>query len=137
MRIEPPASLPWASATMPAATAAPLPPDDPPGVIEGSHGLRVGPKRSGSVTGRMPNSGVLVLPTTIAPAARRRATTGESWSGTQSPSERLPFVVRSPSVSANRSLMAIGTPASGLGSPGRDAVGLGQRALGGTAPRRR
>src|SRR5215213_9266992 len=51
MRIEPPPSLPCASDTMPAATAAPLPPDDPPGVRLVSHGLRVGPKRSGSVTG--------------------------------------------------------------------------------------
>ena len=32
MRIEPPASLPCASATRPAATAAALPPDEPPGV---------------------------------------------------------------------------------------------------------
>lgn len=43
MRIEPPPSLPWAPGTMPAATAAPEPPDEPPGVREVSHGLRVGP----------------------------------------------------------------------------------------------
>jgi hypothetical protein len=55
---------------MPEATAAALPPDDPPHVRPGSQGLRVGPKRSGSVTGRMPSSGVLVLPTMIAPESR-------------------------------------------------------------------
>jgi hypothetical protein len=43
MRVEPPASLAWAIASMPAATAAALPPDEPPGMSAGSHGLRVGP----------------------------------------------------------------------------------------------
>jgi hypothetical protein len=38
------------------ATAAALPPDEPPAPRLGSHGLAVGPKRSGSVTGRSPNS---------------------------------------------------------------------------------
>src|SRR6185312_693119 len=67
MRIEPPPSLPCAIDTMPAATPAALPPDEPPGVREVSHGLRAGPKRAGSLTGRIPSSGRLVLPTTIAP----------------------------------------------------------------------
>src|SRR3954463_10801898 len=75
MRIEPPPSLPCASDTIPDATAAPLPPDGPPGVRPVSHGLRVAPFASGSVTGRIPSSGVLVLPTTIAPARLRRRTT--------------------------------------------------------------
>ena len=44
---------------MPAATAAAAPPLDPPGVCSGSHGFRVGPYASGSVTGRLPNSGLL------------------------------------------------------------------------------
>ena len=44
MRIEPPPSLPWASGTMPAATAAAAPPEEPPGVRSVSHGLRVGPE---------------------------------------------------------------------------------------------
>ena len=67
---------------MPAATAAALPPDEPPGVRAVSHGLRVGPWASGSVTGRIPSSGVLVLPTTIAPAARSRRATLPSSGGT-------------------------------------------------------
>src|SRR4051812_39204919 len=117
MRIEPPPSLPWASDTIPDATAAPLPPDEPPGVRDVSYGLRVGPKRSGSVTGGMPISGVFVLPTTIAPAARSLRTVALSSGGTHSPIASMPFVVRMPSVHAIRSLIAMGTPASGRSSP--------------------
>jgi len=43
MRIEPPRSLPSASPTMPEATAAALPPDEPPADSSGSHGFRVAP----------------------------------------------------------------------------------------------
>ena len=43
IRIEPPPSLAWAIGTMPDATAAALPPDEPPGVRSVSHGLRAGP----------------------------------------------------------------------------------------------
>ena len=42
-RTDPPPSDPCAIGTIPAATAAPAPPDDPPGVRPRSHGLRVGP----------------------------------------------------------------------------------------------
>ncbi len=42
-RIEPPVSLPNAIGTMPAATAAAEPPDEPPGVRARSHGLRAAP----------------------------------------------------------------------------------------------
>src|SRR5256885_2175482 len=94
IRIEPPPSLPLASGTILAATAAALPPDDPPDVRDGSNGLRVGPNRRGSVIGRIPNSGVFVLPTTIAPAARRRRTGSLSRAGTQSPPASVPHVVR-------------------------------------------
>jgi hypothetical protein len=55
---------------MPAATAAALPPEDPPGDSDRSHGFRVTPKRVFSVTGRSPSSGGFVLPMTIAPASR-------------------------------------------------------------------
>ena len=75
IRIEPPPSEPCASGTMPAATAAPEPPDEPPGVRSRSHGLRVGPKRRGSVQGTIPNSGLDVLPTITKPALRMRRTT--------------------------------------------------------------
>ena len=74
MRSEPPPSLPWASGIIPAATAAAEPPEDPPGVRSGSHGLRVTPVCRGSVVGRIANSGRLVTPTITKPASRRRRT---------------------------------------------------------------
>ena len=78
MRIDPPPSLACAMGTKPAATAAAEPPDDPPVVRPLSQGLRAGPKRRGSVVGRMPNSGVLVLPSTMSPARFRRTTSSLS-----------------------------------------------------------
>ena len=62
MRIDPPPSLAWAAGTMPDATAAAEPPEDPPVECSVFQGLREGPKRRGSAVGRMPSSGVLVLP---------------------------------------------------------------------------
>ena len=44
MRMEPPASFPWAIGTMPEATAAPAPPLEPPGVRVVSHGIARGPE---------------------------------------------------------------------------------------------
>ena len=73
IRIEPPPSLACANGSMPDATAAAEPPDDPPGVRARSHGLWVGPNASGSVVGMMPSSGVLVRPTITSPAAWKRA----------------------------------------------------------------
>ena len=67
---------------MAAATAAAEPPLEPPVVRPVSHGLRAGPRNRGSVTAMMPNSGVLVLPTKMKPARRRRRTSSLSWSGT-------------------------------------------------------
>ena len=63
--------------TVPAATAAAEPPDEPPGVRAGSHGLRVMPNAE-SVVPNTHSSGTRVSPTTTAPAARSRRTT--SWS---------------------------------------------------------
>ena len=73
MRIDPPPSLACANGTIPAATAAADPPDDPPGVRDRSHGLWVGPKASGSVVGMIPSSGELVRPTITRPARWNRA----------------------------------------------------------------
>ena len=70
LRSEPPRSLPSAIATMPVASAAAAPPDDPPTVRSGSAGLRVGPCTGLKVLLPAPNSGTLVLPTHTAPAAR-------------------------------------------------------------------
>lgn len=77
MRIEPPPSLAPATGTTPAATAAADPPEEPPGVLLASHGLRAGPKRSGSVMPFAPNSGVLVLPKMTRPESSQRCTTVE------------------------------------------------------------
>ncbi len=78
MRIEPPPSVPIVSGPMPEATAAALPPEDPPGVRSGFQGLRVMPVSGLSVTPFQPNSGVVVLPKITAPCSRRRATAGAS-----------------------------------------------------------
>ena len=67
-----------ATGTIPAATAAAEPPDDPPGERLRSHGLWVRPWARLSVCGNCPNSGIAVLPTMTAPAARSRRITSES-----------------------------------------------------------
>src|SRR3954447_6899419 len=110
----PPGSDRRAPAANPAATAAALPPLEPPGTRDGSHGLRVGPNAEFSVEEPIANSSRFVLPTTTAPAARRRSTTVASYGGRQ-PSRILePQVVGSPRVHM-LSLSATGTPASGPG----------------------
>ena len=67
----------------PAATAAPAPPEEPPGVRPRFQGLRVMPQSGLSVKLECANSGVAVLPIRIAPAARRRCQITGSKSGTQ------------------------------------------------------
>ena len=69
---------------MPVATATAAPPLEPPQVSAGFHGLRVAPNTALNVFPPAPNSGVFVLPTTMAPAALRRWTTRSSASGTWS-----------------------------------------------------
>ena len=78
MRIEPPPSPAEAIGTIPAATAAPEPPLEPPGVRCRFQGLRVTPCVADSVKPQIASSGSLVRPTTIAPASRRRRTISES-----------------------------------------------------------
>src|SRR5207244_1925941 len=113
MRTEPPPSVPTDSAPIPDATAAPLPPLDPPGVRPGSHGLRVMPVIGLSVTPFQANSGVVVLPISTAPLSRNRATHGastdHSWSGSI---VREPRSVGQPRVSSV-SLIEVGTPSTG------------------------
>ena len=75
MRTLPMPSLPWATGTIPAATAAADPPLEPPGVRARSQGLRVMPCTE-SVAPKTHSSGTRVSPTTTPPAARIRATTG-------------------------------------------------------------
>ena len=89
-RVLPPMSVPIASGVTPAATDAEAPPEDPPGVRAGSHGLRVMPDNRLSVRPNMASSGVVVLPTMTAPAARSRSTQMSSRSGMKSRNSRLP-----------------------------------------------
>src|SRR5436190_23630608 len=62
MRIDPPPSLACATGTMPLATAAAAPPEDPPVECPVFHGLRAGGKLLASVVTVVPNSGTLVRP---------------------------------------------------------------------------
>jgi hypothetical protein len=78
--------------------------------------LRVGPNRRGSVVGKMPISGIEVLPTITNPASRKRRTRNASWPGTNSPNRSLPIVSGIP-LTGRLSLIAIGTPANGRESP--------------------
>ena len=125
IRIEPPPSLAAAHGTMPAATAAAEPPEEPPGVWSVSQGLRVGPYRCGSVTPLAPNSGLLVLPNTTRPAStQRRTTSAVSAAGTRA-SARLPPLVGIPARSWWRSLSRNGTPAKGRPPSGSGPCGVG------------
>src|SRR5206468_12340525 len=83
MRIEPPPSFACAAGTSPAATDAAEPPLEPPVERLGSHGFLVGPYASGSVVGSVPISGVVVLPRSTKPAARRRAAVFEAGGATK------------------------------------------------------
>src|SRR3954447_13561800 len=67
-RIEPPPSLACAIGTMPAATAAAAPPEEPPVECAGFHGLRAGGKLRASVVMVVPSSGTLVRPSGMNPA---------------------------------------------------------------------
>ncbi len=85
------------------ATAAAGPLDDPPGVCSGFHGLRVG------LGSRNAKAVVVTFPSTIAPAARRRATDVASAAGCRWAKGPAPAVVGSPAAS-KMSFRATGTP---------------------------
>ncbi len=70
-RIDPPVSVPTARGTNPAATAAALPPELPPGLRRRSTGLRVGPWDEVCVDAPIASSSMLARPSRIAPASRR------------------------------------------------------------------
>ena len=86
MRIEPPVSVPSASAAGAGGERdAPSRRCDPPGTRSGSYGLRHGGKCGLTLVMPHANSCVSVLPTTIAPASRarshRRASAFGTWPG--------------------------------------------------------
>src|SRR3989454_12712568 len=89
-RIAPPVSPPNATDAIPAATAAPLPPLDPPGVIPSRHGFCVGGKIVFDVPIDAASSGRFVLPRIAIPAARARATGTASPSAIRSRHEAVP-----------------------------------------------
>src|SRR6185369_12024560 len=109
MRTEPPPSVPIASGPSPAATAAPAPPDEPPGVIAVFHGLRVTPCNGVSVTPLWPNSELVLCANTIAPASRSRATAGASSSDGVLSVILLPIEAGQP-LTRTSSLIETGTP---------------------------
>ena len=110
MRTLPAPSVPMPIGPMPAATAAAAPPEEPPGVLARFQGLRVRPVSGELVSPLQPNSGVVVLPSSTAPASRSLAVTGAStsqgWAGS---TVRLPRRVGQPRVRI-RSLIDTGTP---------------------------
>ena len=113
IRIDPPPSPACAKGTMRAATAAPEPPLEPPGVCHRCQGLRQGPRNSGSVTPMMPSSGVLVRPMTISPEPLKRRTSSQSALA-RKPARSLVLPVDGcPASSAPRSLSKKGTPMKG------------------------
>ncbi len=133
MRTEPPVSVPIASGTMPAATAAPLPPLEPPDMRAGSHGLREAPVAERSPVGPYANSCVVVLPTMIAPASRNRVTQAASVSGMYPAKCREPMVAGTPATMI-RSFTATGTPCSGPRSPPPDSSSSARRAAASAPP---
>src|SRR5262245_6064210 len=82
LRNDPPMSLPSAIGTMPHDNDTAAPPLLPPQVFVRSYGLRVAPNTALNVCEPAPYSGVFVLPTVIAPAARLRLTIAASAVGT-------------------------------------------------------
>src|ERR671923_168566 len=96
--MDPAPSEPWWSGPIPAAAAAPAPALEPPVVIFVFQGLREMPVNGLSPIAFQPNSGVVVFPTMMAPAALRRRTNGGSTSGTRSAKMKDPDMVRTPLV---------------------------------------
>src|SRR3954451_8072897 len=113
--MDPPVSDPIARGAWKAASAAALPPPEPPGTRSTFHGLRVGPYAEFSVEEPIANSSMLVLPRIGMPAARNRAVTVASY-GARQPSRIFEPHVVGMSVAVYTSLSASGTAASGDGS---------------------
>src|SRR5450830_196054 len=82
IRKEPPVSEPLHKGSRSVASAAAEPPDEPPALSSGLNGLPVAPQTVLRLLAPAPISGILVLPATIAPAARSLATSALSRVGT-------------------------------------------------------
>ena len=79
--MEAPVSVPMLNGTIPSATAAALPPLDPPAVLVGSSGLRTGPKCALLLVIPKASSCMFVLPSSTAPASRSTLTIPASIGG--------------------------------------------------------
>src|ERR1700679_3865437 len=97
-RIEPPVSEPIAIRSMPEATAAAEPDDDPPVKWSGFHGLRAGGNGRAKLGPPIANSKVPTLPSRTPPPAASFSCTAQSASGTLSRSKFEWQVVRTPDV---------------------------------------
>ena len=109
-RVEPPASVACAKPTMPAATAAAAPPDEPPGVSAGLSGLRASGPIIGSLDNARPNSGTVVRPNGISPACQNRLARSKSRFPAIGGIDREPHMVARPLAVAPRSFIRNGTP---------------------------
>ena len=115
-------SLPSATGSMRVASATAAPPLLPPALFDGSYALRVTPNTSLKVCEPSPNSGVLLLPITMQPAAFMRDAMRPSSRATNSRIRGEPRVVGRPCTAA-RSLMACGMPCIQPMLPVRDLPG--------------
>ena len=120
-RIEPPVSLPSATVASPAATAATLPPELPPGTRRRSHGLTVLPSALFSHELPIANSSRFVFPSGMAPASSNRCTAVAVYGAIQ-PSKIFEAHVVGVPVTHMLSLIARPTPASGSDAPLRTAA---------------
>ncbi len=122
-------SVPSDSVASPAATAAALPPDEPPGTRCGSQGFPGGGRNADDLLDEpKANSSRLTLPTVTAPAASSRATGVALYGDTKLARMRDP-AVDSVSRTQKMSFTASGTPARRPGSsparhPAVDRFGL-------------
>ena len=127
-------SEPWASVVVPAASWAAAPPDEPPGVKSGFHGLRVTPQSFECVTAAQPNSGAVERPWMIAPARLMRSTMRASASSMLSFMISEPEVVRSPLIAVSslidhRDAFERARPPVGLGVARLGGLRLVERAV--------
>src|ERR1700677_2917287 len=127
LRIEPPVSVPVPPRTSPAATAAPVPLDEPPVWCSVFQGLRAGGHGRSNEGPPRANSCMVSFPIKIVPASASLRTVVASTRGTLFMSWREFAVVRIPAV-AKASLRPIGIPCSGPRYPPRAISRSAERA---------
>src|SRR5215469_8543282 len=111
--MDPPPSLACATGTIPLATAAAEPPDEPPVEWPVFQGLRAGGKLRPSVVTVVPSSGTLVRPRWMKPAARSCSARYDVTGQARSRSGPSPNVVGSPAPVQPKAFNNIRTPGNG------------------------